>query len=213
MALPHHVTLSAVTPFDVEEERLGDMGTMHRSPEKFPATHSTCKGECAAGTGGPVPVRASDPGRSAGLARDGGKAVTAHTASERTHRFRIGGRLGAMPRGGASGAHAKWGPASLPTPTIRLSVPRLHPARSIASQAIAGADLDPSFRDRAGPPGGGLVGPLAGAGRTGIALHHPAWRVPKHQPSRAVDCNSCRSGFAAVRGDCPVPWIGTSSVR
>jgi hypothetical protein len=81
-------------------------------------------------------------------------------------------------------AHAKWGPASLPTPTNRFCFRPLDFGSSrSASLAISSPQNDPSSRAR-NQSGGGLVGPLSGAGRTWNALHHLFLHLPKQSPSK-----------------------------
>lgn len=82
------------------------------------------------------------------------------------------------------GDQTKWGPTSLPTPTIR-SYPgllRLTSSRS-AFLAISSPQND-ALRRTPEQPGDGLVGPLSGAGRTWKALHHLFLRLPKQTLSK-----------------------------
>src|SRR3546814_330724 len=70
------------------------------------------------------------------------------------------------------GAHAKWGPASLPTPTIRLNPRASRSASSRPASLAIGGPPNETARQAPEQSGDGLVGPLAGAGRTWKALHH-----------------------------------------
>ena len=88
-------------------------------------------------------------------------------------------------------AQTKWGPASLPTPTIRRPP---GPACQDPIPVRFSCDRRPAKRDlRHSPelPGDGLVGPLSGAGRTWKALHHLFAASAEASAVRAMDCISC----------------------
>jgi hypothetical protein len=86
--------------------------------------------------------------------------------------------------GDVCAAQTKWGPTSLPTPTIRSCSAFRHPAPSRSTfLAISGPQND-ALRRTPEQPGDGLVGPLSGAGRTWKALHHLFLRLPKQSLSK-----------------------------
>ena len=88
-------------------------------------------------------------------------------------------------------AHAKWGPASLPTPTIRYPSGRC-PLAFIPVRFSC--DRRPAKRRLRRVPelsGDGLVGPLSGAGRTWKALHHLFYASAEAIAAQAMDCISC----------------------
>ena len=100
-----------------------------------------------------------------------------------------------------SGAHTKWGSASLPTPTIRFcSAPRHRASSRPAFLAISGPQNE-VLRHDPEQSGGGLVGPLSGAGRTWKALHHLFHAPVETVAAQAMDCISCtRSGSPQLVG-------------
>lgn len=87
-------------------------------------------------------------------------------------------------RGDAVGAQTKWGPTSLPTPTIRSCSASRQPASSRSASLAISSPQNDALRRTPEQSGDGLVGPLSGAGRTWKALHHLFLRLPKQSLSK-----------------------------
>lgn len=69
-------------------------------------------------------------------------------------------------------AQTKWGPTSLPTPTIRSRPPHRRPASSRSASLAIGGPQNDALRRAPERSGDGLVGPLSGPGLTWKTLHH-----------------------------------------
>ena len=101
-------------------------------------------------------------------------------ADRRAARCGAAGCICPLRRTAAPCTHMKWGSASLPTPTIRFYSGRCHPTSSRPAFLAISGPQNEILRHDPEQSGGGLVGPLSGAGRTWKALHHLFLRLSKH---------------------------------